>query len=245
MIHLSIIIPAYNEEARIGRTLEETFRYLDLQSYQSEVLVVDDGSIDRTREVVATYQQRFGSRLRLLDNPGNRGKGYSVRSGMLEGSGELLLFYDADLATPLSEVVRVLTPIEADHADIVFGSRALDRSLIGTRQSIVRELIGRVGNLVQFIFTGLRFKDTQCGFKAFRRAAAREVFPRQRIDGFGFDPEVLFIASRQGWRLLEVPVRWNHVEGSKVHVIGTPLKALLEVMTIRWNQLKGRYDKST
>lgn len=244
MIHLSIIIPAYNEEARIGKTLEETFRYLDLQPYQSEVLVVNDGSVDGTREVVTGYQRHFGSRLRLLDNPGNRGKGYSVRAGMLEGAGELLLFYDADLATPLSEVSRVLTPIEEGRSDIVFGSRALDRSLIGTRQSILREMIGRIGNFVQFIFTGLRFKDTQCGFKAFRRNAAQAVFPRQRIEGFGFDPEVLFIASRQGWRLLEVPVRWNHVEGSKVHVIGTPLKALLEVMTIRWNHLKGRYDKS-
>lgn len=245
MIHLSIIIPAYNEESRIGRTLEETFRFLDQQPYESEVLVVNDGSRDQTRHLVMDYQTRYGRRLQLLDNPGNRGKGYSVRSGMLKGAGELLIFFDADLATPLSEVGRVLEPIEAGRYDIVFGSRALDRSLIGTRQSALRELIGRLGNIVQFIFTGLRFKDTQCGFKAFRRETARAIFPLQRIEGFGFDPEILFIARRQGWRMLEMAVHWNHVEGSKVHVIGTPLKALLEVMTIRLNQLKGRYREQT
>lgn len=244
MIHLSIIIPAYNEQNRIGKTLEETFRFLNEQSFESEVIVVNDGSSDRTRDLVNEYIERYGSRLRLLDNPGNRGKGYSVRSGMLAGRGELLLFYDADLSTPLSEVERVLTPIREDRYDVVIGSRALDRSLIGTHQSRFREFIGRIGNMVQFIFTGLEFRDTQCGFKAFRRPAAQSIFPRQRIEGFGFDPEVLFIACRQKWRVLELPVRWNHVEGSKVHVIGTPLKALLEVMTIRINSIRGRYEEA-
>lgn len=244
MNHLSIIIPAYNEQDRIGKTIEETFRYLNSRPYQSEVVVVNDGSRDKTREVVAGYRAEYGERLRILDNPGNRGKGYSVRSGMLAGQGEILLFYDADLATPLSEVEKVLTPIEENRYDVVFGSRALDRSLIGTHQSWFREMIGRVGNLVQFVFTGLRFKDTQCGFKAFRREAAQSVFPLQQIDGFGFDPEILFIARKQGWRLLETPVRWNHVPGSKVHVIGTPLKALMEVMTIRWNDLRGKYKRT-
>jgi glycosyltransferase involved in cell wall biosynthesis len=254
MIHLSIIIPAYNEENRIGKTLEETFRFLDAQSFQSEVIVVNDGSRDRTREVVTGYITHDGhkgpkgpaeSRLRLLDNPGNRGKGYSVRAGMLEGRGEILLFYDADLSTPLSEVDRVLAPLKEDRYDVVIGSRALDRSLIGTHQSRFREMIGRIGNLVQFIFTGLRFRDTQCGFKAFRREAAQRIFPLQQIEGFGFDPEILFIACRQKWRVLEMAVRWNHVEGSKVHVIGTPLKALLEVITIRINSILGRYKESS
>jgi len=245
MVYLSIIIPAYNEEARIGKTLEETFHYLSDQSYESEVIVVNDGSQDRTCDVVRDWQARYGTRLHLLENPGNRGKGYSVRSGMMSANGEVLLFFDADLATPLSEVEVVLQPIIENRYDIVFGSRALDRSLIGARQSLFREMIGRIGNVVQFIFTGLHFKDTQCGFKAFRREAARAVFPLQRIEGFGFDPEVLFIASRQRWRLLEMAVRWNHVPGSKVHVIGTPLRALMEVMTIRWNQLKGRYSQNS
>lgn len=243
MFHLSIIVPAYNEEGRIGRTLEETLQYLERQDYDSELIVINDGSRDRTSQVVESYIEKFGSRLRLLENPGNRGKGYSVRAGMLEGRGEILLFFDADLSTPLSEVEQVLAPIRDNQYDIVFGSRGIDRSMIGTHQSKLRELTGQIGNLIQFIFTGLRFRDTQCGFKAFRRQAAQSVFPLQRIEGFGFDPEVLFIAKTQGWRLLEVPVRWNHVEGSKVHPIGTPLKVLLEVMSIRYNAIRGRYGR--
>ncbi len=243
MLHLSIIIPAYNEEDRIGSTLDETLRYLENQNFTSELIVVNDGSSDRTSELVKSYIERSGSRIRLLENPGNRGKGYSVRAGMLEGQGEILLFFDADLSTPLSEIDRVLAPIRDNLYDVVFGSRGLDRSMIGTRQSTVRELIGRAGNIIQFIFTGLRFKDTQCGFKAFRREAARTIFPRQQIDGFGFDPEILFIAKRQGWRMLELAVRWNHVEGSKIHPFATPLRVLLEVMSIRLNELKGRYDQ--
>ncbi|MBK9705668.1 MAG: glycosyltransferase family 2 protein [Acidobacteria bacterium] len=243
MPHLSIIIPAYNEESRIGATLEGTFSYLDRQDYSCEVIVVNDGSTDLTAQKVIDFQPRSAGRLRLIENPGNRGKGYSVRNGMLKAEGEILLFFDADLATPTSEIEKVLKPLEEGRFDIVFGSRALDRSLIGTHQSAFRETIGRIGNLVQFIFTGLRFKDTQCGFKAFRREAARAIFPLQTIDGFGFDPEILFIGRKQGWRMLETPVRWNHVEGSKVHAIGTPLKALLEVMMIRWNNIKGKYER--
>jgi len=245
MPHLSIVIPAYNEENRIGRTLIETFDYLDRQNYSSEVIVVNDGSTDHTVETVRNFESRAGGRLRLIENPGNRGKGYSVRNGMLQAAGEIALFYDADLATPTSEIVKVVEPIVEGSYDVVFGSRAIDRSLIGTRQSLFRETVGRGANLVQFAFTGLRFKDTQCGFKAFRREAAQSVFRLQRIDGFGFDPEILFIAKKQGWRLLETPVRWNHIEGSKLNPITAPLKALLEVSTIRWNNLVGKYDEQT
>ncbi len=245
MPHLSIIIPAYNEENRIGRTLAETFDYLDRQNYSSEVIVVNDGSTDHTAGTVREFESRAGGRLRLVENPGNRGKGYSVRNGMLRSAGEIALFYDADLATPTSEIVKVVEPIEEDRYDIVFGSRALDRSLIGARQSFFREAVGRAGNLIQFAFTGLKFKDTQCGFKAFRREAVASVFRLQRIEGFGFDPEILFIAKKQGWRLLEIPVRWNHVEGSKVNPITGPIKVLMEVSTIRWNNLLGRYDEQT
>ena len=241
MIHLSIIIPAYNEADRIGQTIEATFAYLHQQPYSSEVLVVNDGSRDATPQIVEGYQSRFGPSLHLLHNPGNRGKGYAVRAGMLTANGEILLFYDADLATPLSELPKVLGPIEDGRYDVVFGSRALDRSLIGTHQSWIREMIGRVGNLVQYLFTGLPYLDTQCGCKAFRRETAQRVFRQQRIEGFGFDPEILFLARAQGWRLLEMPVRWNHVPGSKVHLIGTPLKALLEVMRIGWNRITGTY----
>jgi glycosyltransferase involved in cell wall biosynthesis len=245
MPHLSIVIPAYNEENRIGRTLTETFDYLDRQNYSSEVIVVNDGSTDHTVEAVRKFESRSGGRLRLVENPGNRGKGYSVRNGMLQADGEIALFFDADLSTPTSEIVKVVGPIAEGRYDVVLGSRAIDRSLIGTHQSFFRETVGRTGNLIQFAFTGLRFKDTQCGFKAFRREAAQSVFNLQRIDGFGFDPEILFIAKKQGWRLLETPVRWNHVEGSKLNPITAPIKALMEVSTIRWNNLLGKYDEQT
>jgi dolichyl-phosphate beta-glucosyltransferase len=245
MPYLSIVIPAYNEEDRIGRTLTETFDYLNRQNYSSEVIVVNDGSTDHTVEAVRKFGSLAGGRLRLIENPGNRGKGYSVRNGMLEADGEIALFFDADLATPTTEIVKVVAPIAEGRYDVVFGSRALDRSLIGTHQSFFRETVGRVGNLIQFSFTGLRFKDTQCGFKAFRREAAQSVFRLQQIDGFGFDPEILFIAQKQGWRLLETPVRWNHVEGSKLNPITAPIKALMEVSTIRWNNLLGKYDEQT
>jgi dolichyl-phosphate beta-glucosyltransferase len=241
MPYLSIVIPAYNEQERIGRTLAGTLAYLEAQSYTSEIIVVDDGSRDRTTDVVLSFAEGLGDRLRLVKNPGNRGKGYAVRNGMLNANGDIALFCDADLSTPPEEIERVIKPIEDNIADVVFGSRALDRTLIGEHQSQLRELIGKTGNLVLQILTGLRFKDTQCGFKAFRRATAQAVFPLQRIDGFGFDPEVLYIAQKQGWRLIELPVRWNHVEGSKVHVIGTPLKVLTEISTIRWNDLTGKY----
>jgi dolichyl-phosphate beta-glucosyltransferase len=245
MPFLSIIIPAYNEDQRISKTLSGTFQYLDAQSYDSEVIVVNDGSQDQTAAKVLEFEKNAAGRLRLLHNPGNRGKGYSVRHGMLQAKGKIALFYDADLATPTSEIPKVIEPIVEDQYDVTFGSRALDRSLIGSRQSILREAIGRGGNWIQYFLTGLTFKDTQCGFKAFRREAAQSVFPLQRIEGFGFDPEILFIAKKLGWRLLEIPVRWNHIEGSKLHVIASPLKALLEVATIRWNDQTGKYNLET
>ncbi|HZF39019.1 MAG TPA: dolichyl-phosphate beta-glucosyltransferase [Blastocatellia bacterium] len=245
MPHLSIVIPAYNEENRIGRTLTETFDYLDRQNYSGEVIVVNDGSTDHTVDEVRKFEGRGGGRLRLVENPGNRGKGYSVRNGMLKAEGEIVLFFDADLATPTSEIVKVVAPVAEGRYDVVFGSRALDRSLIGTRQSRFREILGRAGNLIQFAFTGLRFKDTQCGFKAFRREAAQSVFRLQRIDGFGFDPEILFVAQKQGWRLLETSVLWNHIEGSKLNPMTAYIKALMEVSIIRWNNLRGKYDEQT
>jgi dolichyl-phosphate beta-glucosyltransferase len=242
MIFLSIIIPAYNEETRIKKSLAETIAFLNDFPHSSEIVVVNDGSVDRTAEAVASFQNTGRTTLRLIENPGNRGKGYSVRNGMLSGEGEIILFMDADLATPLAEIENVIGPIADNRYDIVFGSRALDRSLIGTHQSKLREAIGKVGNLAQYMFTGLTFKDTQCGFKAFRREAAKAVFPLQTIEGFAFDPEILFIAKKQGWRMLETPVRWNHVDGSKVNPFTTPIKALVEVATIRWNDMTGKYS---
>jgi len=244
MIYLSVIIPAYNEAQRIGRTLNKTFDYLDAQNYASEVIVVDDGSNDQTMQVVDEFEPRAVGRLQVVRNPGNRGKGYAVRNGMLRAQGEISLFFDADMSTPPSEIAKIIEPIAKGDYDIVFGSRALAHELIGARQSLLRELSGRAFNLIMRALVGLRFKDTQCGFKAFRRQTAQSVFAIQRIEGFGFDPEVLFIAQKQGWNLLELPVCWNHVEGSKVRLLSTPFKMLFELLTIRWNNLNGKYDKS-
>ena len=242
--YLSIVIPAYNEENRIGRTLKETFDYLDQQNYDSEVIVVNDGSRDHTIDKVREFEPRGRGRLRLIENPGNRGKGYSVRNGMLHARGEIALFYDADLSTPTSEIIKVIEPIAADQFDVVFGSRMLNYELIGTHQSFLRELRGRGGNLFLRVMLDLQFKDTQCGFKAFRRETVNSVFPLQRINGWGFDIEILFITQKQGWRLLETPVKWDHVDGSKVTILGSTINVLMEVMTIRINDLTGKYDSA-
>jgi dolichyl-phosphate beta-glucosyltransferase len=241
---LSIVIPAYNEEERLGKTLAETFAYLAAQDYTSEIIVVDDGSQDRTVEIAQSFQPRSHAKVKLsvLKNPGNRGKGYAVRNGMLHASGEVQLFFDADLATPLDQIPKVLQPILDGKYDVVFGSRALSEAVIEVEQSFLRQLRGRGGNLLIRVLTGMDIKDTQCGFKAFRRQAAQSIFPLQQIDGFGFDPEILFIANKQGWRWKELPVVWRHIEGSKVTMLSASVSVFLEVFKIRWNDLTGKYD---
>ncbi len=241
---LSIVIPAYNEEQRLGKTLTETFAYLAAQNYTSEIIVVDDGSSDHTIEVANSFQSRSNvkTKLFILKNPGNRGKGYAVRNGMLHARGEVQLFFDADLATPLSQITKVIQPILDNSYDVVFGSRALSDAVVKVKQSAFRQLRGRAGNLLIRILFGTDIKDTQCGFKAFRRQAAQTIFLLQQVEGFGFDPEVLFIASKQGWRWKEMPVEWRHVEGSKVTMFASTLSVLLEVFAIRWNYLTGKYD---
>ena len=171
---------------------------------------------------------------RVLRNPGNRGKGYTVRHGMLEARGEWALFTDADLSSPIDELEKLWKAVQQDGARGAIGSRALDRHLIGVHQPAFREIMGRVFNLVMRVVTGLHFSDTQCGFKLFETGAAQEIFRRQLLDGFGFDVEVLFIAKRLGFGTLEVPVRWNDVAGSKVSMIrGTA--AFLDPLKVRWN----------
>jgi glycosyltransferase involved in cell wall biosynthesis len=237
---ISIIIPAYNEEKRLPGSLDRILAYLGGHSWSfCEVLVVDDGSTDGTLAVA----ERFGSahpETRVLRNPGNRGKGYSVRHGMLEARGEWALFSDADLSAPIEELEKLWGAVDASGAEGAIGSRALDRNLIGVHQSALRENIGRVFNLTMRIVTGLPYWDTQCGFKLFETRAAREIFGRQRLDGFGFDVEVLFVALKLGYRILEVPVRWNNVEGTKVSMI-RGMTAFLDPFRVRWNYLRGRY----
>ena len=240
MRSLSIIIPAFNEESRLPGTIETLQMYLGTQKFSFlETVVVDDGSRDGT----AAYVERAASSwpvLRLLKNPGNRGKGYSVRHGMLNAKGDWVLFSDADLSTPIEEVEKLLAAVDSEGADAAIGSRALDRSLVSVHQSALREFSGRFFNLVMRVVTGLPFLDTQCGFKLFRREAAQEIFSRVRIDGFGFDVEALFIARKRGFKTVEVPVRWNDVAGSKVGTL-SGLSAFLDPLRVRWNQLRGRY----
>ena len=237
---LSIIIPAYNEERRLTSTLERIHGYLAGAGWKfSEVVVVDDGSRDGTAALVDRFAAQASS-VRLLRNPGNRGKGYSVRHGMLDAKGEWALFTDADLSSPIEELEKLWIKAQEARAQVAIGSRALDRSLIGTHQPLVREYAGRAFNLAVRITTGLPFWDTQCGFKLFETRAAREIFRRQQIDRFGFDVEVLFIARKLGYSAVEVPVRWNDVAGTKVSLLNG-LMAFLDPLQVRLNQLKGRY----
>ena len=232
---ISIIIPAYNEEKRLPSTLASVQAYFATHPWEFfEIIVVDDGSRDRTAEVARA------AGVRLLQNPGNRGKGYSVRHGMLEASGEWSLFSDADLSAPIEELDRLWTAVEREPVQAAVGSRALDRSLIGVHQPAFRENMGRLFNLLMRLQTGLPFRDTQCGFKLFQTAAAREIFQRQRLEGFGFDVEVLFIARHLGYRTLEVPVRWNDVTGTKVSMFAGA-KGFLDPLKVRWNSLTGKY----
>jgi len=232
---LSIIIPAFNEEKRLPTTLSAVQRYLASNSWDfSEIVVVDDGSRDRTVEVATA------AGVRVLKNPGNRGKGYSVRHGMLEARGTWSLFSDADLSAPIEDVDRLFAAVEKEKAQVAIGSRAIDRSLIGVHQPAFRENMGRVFNLLMRLETGLPFRDTQCGFKLFESAAARQIFSRQLLDGFGFDVEVLFIAKRLGYRAIEVPVRWNDVAGTKVSMV-SGAKGFLDPLKVRWNGLTGKY----
>lgn len=232
---ISIVIPAYNEESRLPATLRTVRGYLASRAWEfAEIVVVDDGSIDATAETAG----RAGAR--VLRNPGNRGKGYSVRHGMLEAQGEWALFTDADLSSPIEELDKLWRCVEAENAQAAIGSRALDRSLVGVHQPPFREFMGRFFNLVMRLVTGLPFHDTQCGFKLFQTAAAREVFSRQKLDGFGFDVEVLYIARHLGYRVLEVPVKWNDAAGTKVSVL-RGMAAFLDPFKVRRNAIAGKY----
>jgi glycosyltransferase involved in cell wall biosynthesis len=241
---LSIVIPAYNEAGRIGPTLERIREFLVSRDEPAEVVVVDDGSSDGTLEVVASEVALYagsGLSLRAIGDGVNRGKGAAVRRGMLEAVGYVVLFSDADLSAPIEEAPKLVDPILAGEVEIAIGSRGLDKSLIGVHQSAVRELAGRFFNLMMRAVTGMPFRDTQCGFKAFRRDAARNVFSRVLVERFGFDVEVLYLARKLGYEVREVPVVWNNVEGSKVSLFGG-LNGYLDLLRVRWNDLRGLYD---
>jgi dolichyl-phosphate beta-glucosyltransferase len=243
LLDLSIIIPAYNEERRLPKTLDAVLSYLKARQYRAEVIVVDDGSSDSTAQIVDAFVRKYPG-LRLLSNGANRGKGYSVRHGMLEARGEITLFTDADLSTPIEEADKLLANLRDRGYDGAIGSRAVDRTLIEVHQSFVREQAGILFNrLVRWIM-GIGFSDTQCGFKAFRTERARIIFKQQRIVRFGFDPEILFLAKRHGLRVAEIPVRWSHDAGTKVNVVADGIRMLLELLVIRWNAARGLYPRA-
>jgi len=237
----SIVIPAYNESARIPATLRAVVACVRNRGWDAEVIVVNDGSADSTAAVVREFA-RTAPEVRLIENPGNRGKGYSVRSGLLQALGEIVMFTDADLSSPIEEAERLFAAI-AQGADIAIGSRWLEKGRQTHRQPLYRQFFGRCFNAVTRGIMGLHFADTQCGFKAFTRAAAQTVFQLQTIERWGFDPEILFIAIKCGYRIVEVPVSWGHDERTRMSYLKDGIKMLEEIAIIRWNAFRGRYGK--
>ncbi|MGA3201156.1 MAG: dolichyl-phosphate beta-glucosyltransferase [Bryobacteraceae bacterium] len=234
---LSIVIPAYNEERRLPATLDRILAYAERSPVPlREILVVDDGSRDGT----AALAEARGGIIRLVRNPGNRGKGYAVRQGMLAAAGDWILSTDADLSAPIEELEKLVATARRENAVVAIGSRALDRKLVKVHQPLMREISGRAFNVVMRLVTGLPFRDTQCGFKLFRRDAAREIFPRQVEDGFSFDVEDLLIAQALGLRSIEVPVEWSNVEGTKVGLM-QGIKSFADLVRIRARAVRGDY----
>lgn len=240
----SIVVPAFNEEARIGQTLNTILSYLKTANLKAEVIVVDDGSRDSTSSVARKSFAKFsGIETRLIRYERNRGKGFAVRAGLLQAEGDIALFSDADLSTPIEELPKLVEPIKRGKYDVAFGSRALDRNLIRIRQSWQREQSGKVFNLMVRTLTGLPFWDTQCGFKAFRMSKFRPLLELMKIERFAFDVEFLYVANYLGLRLKEIPVRWNHCEGTKVNVFRDSQKMFREINQIRRNAKRGAYDR--
>jgi glycosyltransferase involved in cell wall biosynthesis len=235
---ISIVIPAFNESRRIADSLRSVREFLGRTALSFEILVVDDGSTDETATIVRRFE---GEGVRLIHHAENRGKGHSVRTGVLKAIGTYVLFTDADLSTPIDELHKLYDIAERDPADIVIGSRAIDRSYIERHQSRFRETGGIVFNRLVRIALGLKLHDTQCGFKLFHRDRTRSIFEKQTIDGFGFDPEILFLAARRRLHIREVPVRWSHADDTKVRVIRDGLRMVADLVRIRLNDFAGKY----
>ncbi len=237
---LSIIIPSYNEELRLPDTLERIAAYLSASGRNAEVLVVDDGSKDGTAAVAEYFRIKIPT-LRVVSNDINRGKGYSVRHGMREARGPIALFTDADLSAPIEEAGKLIDALE--NSDVAIGSRAMDRGLITVHESPFREFAGIIFNKIVRGILWLPFVDTQCGFKAFQRERCSVIFEQQTIERFGFDPELLYLARRHGLRAVEIPVRWGHSPATKVSMLRDSIQMFVDVFTIRWNSLRGRYPR--
>jgi len=237
----SIVIPAFNESARIPATLESVVGCIRANAWNAEVIVVNDGSIDNTAEIVRDIA-RGAPELRMIENPGNRGKGYSVRNGVLHALGDVIMFTDSDLSAPIVEAERLFAAIDAG-ADIAIGSRWLESGRQTHRQPLYRQFFGRCFNAVCRMVMRLPFADTQCGFKAFTRDAAQTVFQLQTIERWGFDPEILFIALKRGYTIKEVPVSWAHDARTRMSYLRDGVQMLKELVIVRWNALTGHYSK--
>jgi dolichyl-phosphate beta-glucosyltransferase len=240
-VQYSIVIPAYNESARIGRTLSEVLRSIEKNGWNAEVLVVNDGSTDDTTAIVQSFATAHPI-IRLIENEGNRGKGYSVRHGMLAAAGSIVMFTDADLSSPMDEAERLFAALR-EGADVAIGSRWLERKRQTIHQPLYRQFFGRCFNAVTRMVMRLPFADTQCGFKAFTSSAAQTIFQLQRIERWGFDPEILFIALKRGYTVREVAVTWGHDERSRISYLKDGIKMLEELMYIRWNAMVGAYNR--
>jgi len=240
---VSIVIPAYNESERLGQPLQTVLNFVTSAGLNAEVIVVDDGSSDDTAEVAKRVLQTMpGVQSNVVRYEKNRGKGFAVKTGLLAAKADVALFSDADLSTPIEEMSKLVDPILRDECDVAFGSRALDRSLIGTHQPWRREQGGRVMNAIIKTMSGLPFTDTQCGFKAFNLVKFRPLLDLMKIDRFGFDVEFLFVANYHKLRLKEIAVRWNDVAGSKVSVFRDTRRMISELNQIRSNARSGKYD---
>ncbi len=239
---ISIVIPAFEEDARVGESITRILEFIKSSEIRAELIVVDDGSNDRTAEVSqAAFETAEEVPTQVVRYDQNRGKGFAVKTGLLATSADIALFSDADLSTPIEELPKLVDPIRNGEYDLTFGSRALDRSLIGTHQPWRREQGGKVFNLVVRTLTGMPFWDTQCGFKAFNMTKFRPLLKLMQIDRFGFDVEFLYVAQLHGLRLREIPVRWNNDERSKVSVVRDSLRMFKEVTEIRRNAKRGLY----
>lgn len=239
--YLSVVIPAYNEERRIGATLARIGSFLSEGRYDAEIVLVDDGSSDGTL-AVAWSTDRSGIPLQAITYRPNRGKGHAVREGMLAARGAYILMTDADLSAPIDELGALLGPVSRGEYDVAIGSRGLESSRLGVRQPWMRERMGRIFNVLVRAVTGLPFSDTQCGFKLFARSAARKLFAWQRGGGFAFDAEILYLAMKSGMRVLEEPITWNNAPGSKVNPVSDSLRMLWSLLEVRILDVRGGYD---
>ena len=236
----SIVIPAYNESARLRSTIEKILAHMQADRWDAEILVVNDGSSDDTAAIVRSFSAHNRA-VRLIQNPGNRGKGYSVRNGMLHAHGEIVLFSDADLSSPIEEAGKLFSAIAAG-SDVAMGSRWLRPELQTQRQPLYRQFYGRIFNLALRLVLGLHYRDTQCGFKAFTRRAAHMIFPLQHIERWGFDPEVLYLAQKFGLKVDEVPVKWAHRDGTRLNPLRDGIRMFGEMLKIRWYSFTGKYE---